>query len=92
MSSSVLIVRIDRQGDDLRPTSRPLSEHPRGLKRDVARALGEEHKAHHVRASGERGFQRGGSERPQILTVCLIGASFGQSVGSVKGLPACPAA
>ena len=61
------------------------AERARRLEADMAWALREKDEADDVRASVKRGFERRGVERPQILTIGVIAASFGQSARAVKG-------
>ena len=81
------VVGVDAERDDPRPSARLRAERARRLEADMARALGEEDEADHVRAGRERGFKGRGVERPQILTIGVIRASFGQSARAVKGEP-----
>ena len=55
-----VVVGVDAERDDLRPSARALSKGARALPVEMARALGKEHEADHVGAGVKRGVQRGG--------------------------------
>ena len=81
-----VVIGVDAEGDDLRPSPRLAPERARGGPVDVAGALREEDEPDHVRAGVERGVQgRGRREAAYFHNGRHLSASFDQCARPVKG-------
>ena len=81
-----VVVGVDAQRDDLRPSPRMSGKRARSRPVEMAGALGEKDESHHVRAGVERGVQgRGRRKAANFNYGRHLSASFGQTARPVKG-------